>query len=111
VAGTGWAAQRVGDPASALHPLLTDPDPTVRVAAANWLVRCRTPTATDAALTVLLKEAVGDASEIRLAALIAIDQLGDAARTVWPEAAAIEPGQDEEYSRRLVERLRTKLAN
>jgi hypothetical protein len=30
---------------------------------------------------------------------------------VWPEAAAIEPGKDEEYPRRLVERLRTKLAN
>ena len=112
VAGTGWAAQRGGgDPTSALQPLLTDPDPTVRVAAANWLVRCRTPTATDAALAVLLKEACGDTSEIRVAALIAIDQLGDAARTVWPEAAAIEPGQDEEYSRRLVARLRTKLAN
>ena len=42
VAGTGWAAQRSGgDPASALHPLLTDPDPTVRIAAANWLVRGR----------------------------------------------------------------------
>ena len=43
--------------------------------------------------------------------IIAIDQLGDAARTVWPEAAAIEPGKDEEYPRRLVERLRSKLAN
>jgi arylsulfatase A-like enzyme len=112
VAGTGWAAQRDGsDPASVLQSLLTDPEPAVRIAAANWLVRCRTPTATDAALAVLLKEACGDASEIRLAALIAIDQLGDAARTVWPEAAAIEPGKDEEYPRRLVERLRTKLAN
>jgi len=111
VAGTGWAAQRGGDPAFALQPLLSDPDPTVRVAAANWLVRCRTPTANDAALAVLLKEAIGDASEIRLAALIAIDQLGDASRPVWPEAAAIQPGQDEEYSLRLVERVRTKLAN
>jgi hypothetical protein len=112
VAGTGWAAQRGGgDPASALHPLLADPDPTVRIAAANWLVRCRTPTATDAALAVLLKEVRGDTSEIRVAALIAIDQLGDAARTVWPEAAAIEVRPDEEYSRRLVDRLRTKIAN
>ena len=112
VAGTGWAAQRDGgDPASVLQPLLADPDAAVRIAAADWLVRCRTPTATDAALAVLLKEACGDASEIRLAALITIDQLGDAARTVWPEAAAIEPGKDEEYPRRLVERLRTKLAN
>ena len=42
VAGTGWAAQRGGgDPAPALQPLLSDPDPTVRVAAANWLVRGR----------------------------------------------------------------------
>ena len=111
VSGTGWAAKRGGDPASALHPLLADPDPAVRITAADWLVRCRTPTATDAALAVLLKEACGNVSEIRLAALIAIDQLGDAARTLWPEAAAIEPGKDEEYPRRLVERLRTKLAN
>ena len=42
VAGTSWAAQRDGgDPAPALQPLLSDPDPTVRVAAANWLVRVR----------------------------------------------------------------------
>jgi len=110
VAGTGWAAKRGGgDPTSTLHPLLADPDPTVRIAAANWLVRCATPTAADAALAVLLKEARGDDSEIRLAALITIDQLGDAARTVWPEAAAIEPEKDEEYARRLVQRLRTKL--
>jgi hypothetical protein len=72
-------------------------------------VRCRTPKATDAALAVLLKEAIGDASEIRLAALIAIDQLGDAARSVWPAAAAIEAGKNEEYAQRLVQRLRTKL--
>ena len=42
VAGTGWTAQRGGgDPASALHPLLADPDPTVQIAAAKWLVRVR----------------------------------------------------------------------
>jgi uncharacterized sulfatase len=110
VAGTGWAAKRNGNPAPALQSLLSDADPTVRIAAANWLVRCLTPTATDAALAVLLKEACGDASEIRLAALVAIDQLGDAARTVWPEAAAIEPGKDEEYSGRIVQRLRAKLS-
>ena len=45
-----------------------------------------------------------------VAALVAIDQLGDAARTVWPEAAAIEPGKDEEYSGRIVQRLRAKLS-
>ena len=110
VAGTGWAAKRGGVSTSALQPLLSDADPAVRIAAANWLVSCGTPKATDAALAVLLKEARGDASEIRLAALIAIDELGDAARTVWPEAAAIEPGKDEEYPRRIVERLRTKLS-
>ena len=110
VAGTGWAAKRGGVSTSALQPLLSDADPAVRIAAANWLVSCGTPTATDAALAVLLKEACGDASEIRFAALVAIDQLGDAARTVWPEAAAIEPGKDEEYPRRIVERLRTKLS-
>jgi len=110
VTGTGWAAKRGGNPVPALQPLLSDADPAVRIAAANWLVRCGTPTTTDAALAVLLKEAWGDASEIRLAALIVIEQPGDAARPVWPEAAGIEPGKDEEYSRRLVERLRTKLA-
>lgn len=110
VAGTGWAAKRRGDAALALQPLLSDSDPAVRVVAANWLVRCGDPTATDAALAVLLKEACGDAPEIRLAALIAIDQLGDAARSVWPKAAAIElEEKDEQDTRRLVERLRTKL--
>jgi len=109
VAGTGWAANRGSGPAPALESLLSDPDPTVRLAAAHWLLRCRTPTATDAALDVLVKEARCDVADSRLAALIAIDQLGDAARTVWPEAAAIEPGEDEEYARRLVQRLRTKL--
>jgi hypothetical protein len=108
VAGTGWAAKRGGDPAPALQPLLSDSDPTVRIAAANWLVRCNTPLATDAALSVLVAESRGDDPEIRLAALIAIDQLGDASQTVWPDAAAREPGKDEEYARRIVKRLRTK---
>ena len=111
VAGFGWAAQRSGDPAHALQPLLSDPDPTVRITAANWLLRCRSEAATDAALAVLVHEARSDDPDIRLMALVTIDQLGDASRPVWPDAAAIEPGKDEEYMRRTVEHIRAKLSN
>ena len=111
VAGTGWAAQRHGDAASALEPLLSDPEPAVRINAAHWLLRCGAVTATDAALAVLREESRGDDPHVRLMALIAIDQLGAASRPVWPDAAAVEVGADEEYARRLVERLRSKLAD
>ncbi len=53
----------------------------------------------------------GDDPDIRLTALVTIDQLGDVSRSVWPDAAAIEPGKYEEYSRRTVEYIRAKLAN
>ncbi|MFM9023774.1 MAG: sulfatase-like hydrolase/transferase [Planctomycetaceae bacterium] len=108
VAGTGWAATRRGDPPAALEPLLADPDPTVRIAAATWLVRCGA--AADRACEVLGAEIDADDPDIRLAALVAVDGLGTATRPLWPAAAALDLGTDEEYSRRTVERIRRRLA-
>jgi N-sulfoglucosamine sulfohydrolase len=40
VAGAGWSATRSGrDPSAILRPLLTDADVTVRIAAAEWILR------------------------------------------------------------------------
>jgi N-sulfoglucosamine sulfohydrolase len=111
VAGTGWAAVRGGgDPTAALEPLASDTDPAVRIAAAHWLLKAATPTATQAALAALAAETRSDDPDLQLAALVAIDDLGDAAAQLWPEVATLTFGKDEEYSRRTVERIRTKLA-
>jgi hypothetical protein len=48
--------------------------------------------------------------DVRLAALVAIDELGEAARPLWSAAAALDIGPDEDYSRRTVERIRRRLA-
>lgn len=53
--------------------------------------------------------ATGD-PDVRLAALVAIDRLGDRGRRLWPTVAAVEVGDDEEYSRRTIERIRGRLA-
>ena len=54
VAGTGWAAlQAGGEPSAALKPLLADADPTVRVGAATWLLRCGPTGADDEARATL----------------------------------------------------------
>ena len=111
VTGTGWAAQRgAADPAAMLAPLLDDPEPTVRIAAATWLLRCRSPAAADRARDALAAAVATDDPDVRLAALVAIDDLGTATRPLWPAAAALDFGQDEEYSRRTVERIRRRLA-
>jgi hypothetical protein len=54
VAGTGWAALQAGaDPSAALKPLLADADPSVRVGAATWLLRCGPTVADDEARATL----------------------------------------------------------
>jgi hypothetical protein len=111
VAGSGWAAKRAGgDPAAALAPRLVDADPAVRIAAATWLLRCGTSTATDDARAALGAEIGSMNPDIRVAALVAIDDLGEITAPLWPAAAALDLGKDEEYSRRTVERIRRRLA-
>ncbi len=110
VAGTGWDAQRRhDDPTPALTPMLADPEPTVRIAAATWLLRCGA--AADRSRQVLAAEIDATDPDIRLAALVAIDELGIATRPLWPDAAALDLGDDEAYSRRTVERIRRRLAD
>jgi uncharacterized sulfatase len=109
-AGTGWAAKRAGaDPAAALTPLLADADPAVRIAAAQWLLRCgTTAAAADAARRALAAELPTTDPDVRMAAVVAIDDLGEACRPLWPAAAALDLDKAEEYSRRTVERIRRK---
>ncbi|MFM7243538.1 MAG: sulfatase [Planctomycetaceae bacterium] len=110
VAGTGWSAKRAGgDPTAALAPLLADADPTARIAAATWLLRCGTPTAGDEARATLAAEIPATDPDVRVAALVAIDDLGEATRPLWPAAAALDLDKGEEYSRRTVERIRQKV--
>ncbi|MEX0671024.1 MAG: sulfatase-like hydrolase/transferase [Pirellulales bacterium] len=110
VAGTGWAAGRGGgDPPAALAPLLTDTDPVVRITAAHWLLKAGATSSADA-LATLAAETRADDADIRLAALVAIDEIGDAGRTLWRNVAALTLDKDEEYARRTVERIRAKLA-
>ena len=109
VAGMGWAAKRSGgDPAAALAPRLADDDPAVRIAAATWLLRCGAAAA-DQARAILGAEIGSTDPDVRVATLVSIDDLGEVARPLWPAAAALELGKDEEYSRRTVERIRQKV--
>ena len=112
VAGTGWAAKRSGDdPTAALTPRLADADPAVRIAAATWLLRCDTPTAADDSRAALKAEIGSRDPDLRVAALVAIDDLGEITAPLWPAAAALDLGNDEEYSRRTVDRIRRRLAS
>ncbi len=109
VAGTGWAAIRDGiDPNVPLVPRLRDDDPAVRIAAAQWLLKAVVPPLPEA-LSTLATETGSTEADIRLAALVAIDDVGDAARSLWSAAAALTFGTKEEYARRTVERIRAKL--
>jgi hypothetical protein len=81
----------------------------VRIAAAQWLLKATAPPPPEA-LTTLAAETHAPDADIRLAALVAIDEVGDAGESLWSDAAALQFGKDEEYSRRTVERIRGKLA-
>jgi N-sulfoglucosamine sulfohydrolase len=112
--GIGWTIVQGGheadrDAASAsLTDALADREAAVRIAAATWLIRCR-PDA-PAALELLGREMLADDPDIRFAALSGIEQLGPAARSLWGRVAALSPGKNEEYSRRIVAQIRDRLA-
>ena len=79
-----------------------------RIAASTWLLRCGSQTAADAARAALAAEIPATDPDVRMAALVAIDDLGEATRPLWPAAAALDLDKGEEYSRRTVERIRRK---
>jgi uncharacterized sulfatase len=110
VQGIGWAAARAeATAAPLLEPVLTDPDPVVRVTAAWWLLKLAGGDSPPALET--LGDALGEADrELRQQVLVGIDQLGDAAQPLWEAALALELKPGEEYSRRTLERLRGRLA-
>lgn len=112
VSGVGWAAMRqADDEASALLPsLLADPDPVVRINAARWVAMVRR-VALPQALDVLAACLRDDDPEIRLGALVTIEEIGDAGQPLWKTAAALDVGPDEERSRRIVDRLRRRIAS
>jgi arylsulfatase A-like enzyme len=111
--GTGWAAVRTGtdagrtQAAAALEQSMTDAAAPVRILAATWLIRCRGGLAP--ALDLLGREMQSDDPDIRFAALSSIEQLGDDARQLWPRVAALAPGKNEEYSRRIVGQIRHRM--
>ena len=115
VHGIGWGAARPGaaavpDAAGSLRAALDDADPVVRTAAAWWLLKLgaaeRRP-----ALDALARAMNSNDRDVRQQALVAIDQAGEAARSLWPEAAALELSKDEDYSARTVMRIRKRLGH
>lgn len=108
-AGVGWSAVRHGDKAAAvtaLTPLLDDPDPVVRIAAARWLVPCGAAESGLAALASLID---ADA-DVRFAALASVEELGTAARPLWERVARLELGKDERYASDIAGRIRGWIA-
>ena len=80
----------------------------VRIAAAWWLLKLDAAER-QSALDALAREIRSDDPDIRQQALVAVDQAGEAARPLWPQAANLELGKDEEYSARTVMRIRKRL--
>ncbi|NDC64974.1 MAG: hypothetical protein EBZ59_13570 [Planctomycetia bacterium] len=113
--GVAWSALRPDAPgdrsaaAAALVPLLSDADPAVRINAARWI--CRLEPADDApqALAVLAAGMQSDDPDVRVAALVSIDEIGELGRPLWETVATLQLGKGEEYSRRTVERIRARL--
>ncbi len=114
VHGIGWRSLRAnksdtrGRAAKILDPVLADADPVVAIVAAWWLVKLGAEDPKPS-LDVLRREMTSKDREIRQQALVAIDQLGEASRPLWKAAATLDLGKDEEYSRRMVERIRARL--
>jgi N-sulfoglucosamine sulfohydrolase len=113
--GVAWSALRPdggGDPRvafAALVPLLADADPAVRINAARWICRLDPAEEDRQAIDVLAAAMQSDDPDVRVAALVSIDEIGDRGRPLWETAAALELGKGEEYSRRTVERIRKRL--
>jgi len=113
--GVAWSALRPdggGDPRTAsatLVPLLADADPAVRINVARWI--CRLDPAEDdrQAHDVLAAGIKSDDPDVRVAALVSIDEIGDRGRPLWEAVATLQLGKGEEYSRRTVERIRARL--
>jgi N-sulfoglucosamine sulfohydrolase len=107
--GVGWAAARRGEPADGggtaalLMPLLDDPEPVVRIAAARWLVATGT---VDPGLPALGALAASGDPEVRFAALAAVEQLGLAGRPLWERVAALEFDKAERYAGDVAARIR-----
>jgi arylsulfatase A-like enzyme len=87
-------AQAVNKTRDALRAALTDSSPSVRVAAAEALGRYGDPQDVDAALPVLLKHANIDNHGLYVAmlALNAIDEMGERARPIGKQVAALPKG-------------------
>jgi uncharacterized sulfatase len=114
VHGMAWGAVRedggaVARAIATLDPALQDADPVVAIVAAWWLVKLGVENPKPA-LDVLAREMTSDDREIRQQSLVAIDQLGQASQPLWKAATALQFGRDEEYSRRMAERIRTRQA-
>jgi N-sulfoglucosamine sulfohydrolase len=115
VSGVAWSTLRFDAPgdrlaaAAALAPLLADTDPTVRINAARWICRLEPADDDRPALDVLAADMWSDDSDVRMAALVSIDEIGDRGRPLWETVATLELRKVEEYSRRTVERIRARL--
>ncbi len=94
---------------SEIVPRLADRDEVVRLNAARWICRLEPAEDDRPALDVLAAGIVSKDPDVRMTALVSIDEVGDRAKPLWPQAAALSIGKDEEYSRRTVERIRARL--
>ena len=88
-----------------MEPLLIDSDAVVRIAAARWFSSC---THTDQGLDVLLAIIGSDDPSTRMAALIAVESLGERAARLRPNVASLSLSKNEEYSDRLKARITGK---
>ena len=94
---------------SEIVPRLADRDEVVRLNAARWICRLEPAEDDRPALDVLAAGIVSKDPDVRMTTLVSIDEVGDRAKPLWPQAAALSIGKDEEYSRRTVERIRARL--
>jgi len=113
VHGIGWGAARagaeaVGSAAETLRPLLTDGDQVVRVAAAWWSLKLAVDERR-VAMEVLARGIAGGDPDERQQALVCLDLLGEAGRPLWVTACGLSLARGEEYSRRVIERIRRRL--
>jgi uncharacterized sulfatase len=103
------AAENHAAAVSEIVPRLADRDEVVRLNAARWICRLEPAEDDRPALDVLAAGIVSKDPDVRMTALVSIDEVGDRAKPLWPQAAALSIGKEEEYSRRTVERIRARL--
>ncbi|NBW96105.1 MAG: sulfatase [Planctomycetia bacterium] len=114
VSGAAWSALRPGghhDRAAAvavIAPRIADADPVVQINTARWLCRIQ-PEADDGPALDVLHAGIGSSDpDVRLLALVSLDEIGVRGRRLWEAAAGLSLGRDEEYSRRMVETIRAR---